>query len=308
MPNSDLLPFLVPTPEPTPPDITQDIALPAARYLVQNSNRNKLWLFSSARPQINSDFVPDGVSRYVGIFQLERLSNARNIMIRLDDTASGGGFSDQDDFASDFETMGTLTLTLSTGEVLELDMSDYSDNTDPYQFAITDPATQTAFDTLFAALSTTAASEAGTLTLTLPGSTPPEPTTHSHTVTITSVGTPFAQASWRGWKQADSRSGEQGTATNLTFKTPDGVSRQIQFIIAMNNTGGRIELTDLTPEAQFPDRITFTRGSQSQVWGNRTGYADRFGAQADYSRVSGDANVLAILASGTSVDVLLEWD
>ena len=130
----------------------------------------------------------------------------------------------------------------------------------------------------------------------------------SHTFTITSVGLPFGVTSWRGWKQADSRSAEQGDATNTNFKTPDGVSRDVQFIIAMGTTNGRIELTDLTPEAQMPDRITFTRGAMSQTWGNRTGYADRFGAQADYTRVSGDANVFTILTSGDSVDVTLHWD
>lgn len=130
----------------------------------------------------------------------------------------------------------------------------------------------------------------------------------SHTFTITSVGLPFGVTSWRGWKQLDSRSGEQGSATDTSFKTPDGMDRQIQFFIAMSPTSGRIELTDLTPENQFPDRITITRGADSQVWGNRTGYADRFGAQADYSRVSGDANVFTILTTGTSVDVTLHWD
>ena len=132
----------------------------------------------------------------------------------------------------------------------------------------------------------------------------------THTFTITSVGLPFGQTNWRGWKQADSRSSNiaQGSATNTTFNTPDGVSRQIQFFIANSPTGGRIELTDLTPEDQFPNRLTITRGSSSQVWGNRTGYADRFGAQADYTRLSGVNNVFPILESNTSVDITLHWD
>ena len=129
----------------------------------------------------------------------------------------------------------------------------------------------------------------------------------SHTFTITS-GLPFGQAAWRGWKQADSRGAVQGSATNTDFTTPDGVSRSIQFLIAMTTTGGRIEVTDLTPEAQMPDRITIERNGISQVWGNRTGYADRFGAQADYTRVSGANNVLLILESGQVANITLHWD
>lgn len=139
--------------------------------------------------------------------------------------------------------------------------------------------------------------------------TPPAPPGpgSSHTFTIV-VGVPFGVSGWRGWKQADTRSVEQGSATNTTFNTPDGVSRQIQFIIAMTPTSGRIELTDLTPEAQMPDRIVFVRGSMTQTWGNRTGYADRFGAQADYSRTAGDANVFPVLESGETATITLHWN
>lgn len=141
----------------------------------------------------------------------------------------------------------------------------------------------------------------------LPFFMPPPVTETRHTFTVTS-GLPFGVTSWRGWKQADSRGGEQGSATNTRFKTPDGVDREVQFFIAMTSTTGRIELTDLTPEAQFPDRIEIERGGTTTVWGNRTGYADRFGAQADYSRVSGAANVFTILESGQTANVTLIWD
>lgn len=134
---------------------------------------------------------------------------------------------------------------------------------------------------------------------------PAGPTTHSFSIV---AGLPFGVTSWRGYKQADSRGAEQGTIDNQAFKTPDGVDRMFQFFIAMSPTTGRIELTDLTPEAQFPDRIKIERGGTETVWGNRTGYADRFGAQADYSRVSGAANVFTILSTSLASTVTLEWD
>lgn len=135
-----------------------------------------------------------------------------------------------------------------------------------------------------------------------------EPPVTEHSFQMVS-GVPFGQSAWRGYQQADTRrpSGE-GSVDNAQFRTPDGVERTFQFLIAMGTGNGRIELTDLTPEAQFPDRITITRGADSQVWGNRTGYADRFGAQADYTRVSGSANVLLILATGETSTVTFHWD
>ena len=133
------------------------------------------------------------------------------------------------------------------------------------------------------------------------------PAPASHTFTIT-AGSPFGQAAWRGWKQADSRSVEQGSIDSTAFVSPDGVSRNLQFFIAMTTTSGRIEITDLSPAMQFPDRITIARGDDSQVWGNMTSYADRFGAQADYSRVSGAANVLLILSTSEQSTITFHWD
>ena len=130
-------------------------------------------------------------------------------------------------------------------------------------------------------------------------------TVPSHSFTLTS-GNPFGQAAWRGWKQADSRSGEQGSAANTSFNTPDGVARQIQFLIAMSSTSVRLELTDLTPEAQMPTRFVLERSGVKQEFGSRTGYADRFGAQADYSAVSG--NAITLMPVGQQVNVTLYWD
>ena len=135
---------------------------------------------------------------------------------------------------------------------------------------------------------------------------PAAPTATSHTFAITS-GTPFSQGGWRGYKQLDARGGsESGSIDDAAFTTPDGVGRTLQFIIAMSATSMRIELTDLTPQAQFPDRITLERAGTSMEFGSLTDYADRFGAQADYTAASG--NALTLMATGTVTNVTFHWD
>ena len=133
----------------------------------------------------------------------------------------------------------------------------------------------------------------------------------SHTFPNISPGTPFGQASWRGWMQADARNSntEQGSLSDPSFTSPDGVARNLQFLIIFTPTTLRIEVTDLTPEAQMPDRIVCSQGSNTITFGNATGYADRFGAQMDYSRVSGIANAFQIFdTSFNDVSVTFEWD
>lgn len=153
--------------------ITQDIALPANRYVTNfpdfpaTARGNRGWRFpAGSRPAIASDF---GASRYVTNMNISTTDtrNPRRVIFALASSLSGSDTTGAD-LSTDFESRGVITITLSGGASLTLNMADYTDNIEPYSLNITNAATRTAFDTFVAAMSNNSAQQAATLTLTLP--------------------------------------------------------------------------------------------------------------------------------------------
>ena len=144
--------------------LTQDFALPASAYITPSSITRR-WLINTNRPQIDAEFVPSGTSRYLQTVSIR--TNQNLVILGIQDVPTDTGSGVRADLSADFESNGTVTLTLSTGESITLSMADYSDDEEPYSLLITDSALLADLTAIVNALSTTDGTESATFTLRL---------------------------------------------------------------------------------------------------------------------------------------------
>ena len=131
--------------------------LPAAQY----SNVNfKFWEFGADAPVVDAGLT-GGETRTLFRVGLADFGNLVRLLLSDSDPP---GFDSGQDLSSLFETNGSLTITLPTGETATFALNG-ADTAEPYGWIPTDAAELAAHATLYAALSDSIGAQAGTLTL-----------------------------------------------------------------------------------------------------------------------------------------------
>ena len=258
--------------------VGQKIALPASAF-AKFSNGGS-WRFETNRPLIDAKFA---TGAYLHLISLQQAGRVEQLFINLHNQASGG-VNVSKDFNDDFEMNGSIKLTLSTGESISVNMSDQRDDTDPYEFDVSQDQ-NAAFIALRMVLQ---AAAAGTVSAELQlkgGSTTPTPTGARHSFTTT-VGVPTSPSGI----QRGAVTGRGGTFSDATYNTPDGTGVTINFIGIVDANTLRFGFAGNVAQGQFPKRIKVTNGTNVAEYDTPTGYAIRgLGSQMDYARKTGDS-------------------
>ena len=148
---------------------SQTITLPAARYNYEEVRRKEwTWIGQTDDPEIIDGLKASASdNRFLIQLRLWRTAQTpgsdRFLIVHLEDSVGAGTLGAGDDLSGTFESSGSITLTLSTGESITGLQRLSSDTAEQYRYDVGDGFTESEFDAVFNALGTTDGAEAGTL-------------------------------------------------------------------------------------------------------------------------------------------------
>ena len=123
-------------PPPTSEETEQTISLPGARYRTRSGGQVREWDWSTVTsdPAIDDALTPAG-DRYLVrlLFYRNTAATAGQIGIFFEESPSAS-FGTGDDLSAAFESGGSVTINLATGETLTLLMSESDDATEEYRW------------------------------------------------------------------------------------------------------------------------------------------------------------------------------
>jgi len=146
----------------------QSIALPTNRYFFRSSNRKEWdWLTVTSDPPIAADLKASASDqRYLVQLRLYRDTGAgeRILIMHLEPTNGATGLTAGADLSTAFETSGSVTLTLSSGQSITALQRLSGDTVEQYRWDSGDGFDDDEFDAVFAELGTSGTAS-GTLVI-----------------------------------------------------------------------------------------------------------------------------------------------
>jgi len=151
----------------------QSIPLPQSQYRVDHDSQGRRrgwdWLAVQTDPLIDDSLKANASNlRYLAEIRFWREgdnpTDERIIIMHLEQSATGS-LSTGEDLSQAYETNGTITITLSSGESITGYQSLSGDTSEQYRFDLGDGYTADEFDTFWNAMATSNFQQAGTLVI-----------------------------------------------------------------------------------------------------------------------------------------------